>query len=86
MPLYDASPRYRKAADAVLRSILDEGNFGYHDAAMDQRPHGFLAGKAFSFLVQARRMAYKFRYFPVETLYCFPQLVIGGLGRVAGRK
>lgn len=86
MPLYDASSRYRKAADAVLRSILDEGNFGHHDAAMDHRPQGFLAGKAFSFLVQVRRMASKLRHFPVETLYCFPQLVLGGLGRVIGRR
>ncbi len=85
MPLYDASPRYHAAADAVLRSILDEGNFGHHDAAMDQRPKGFLAGKAFSFLVQSRRMARKLRYFPVESLYCFPQLVCGGLSRL-GRK
>ncbi len=86
MPLYDASPRYLKAADAVLRSILDEGNFGHHDAAMDKRPQGFLTGKAFSFLIQTRRMAAKLRYFPIETLYCFPQLVFGGLGRVIGRK
>lgn len=86
MPLYDASPRHLRAADAVLRSILDEGNFGHHDEAMDHRPQGFLAGKAFSFLVQTRRLARKLRYFPVETLYCFPRLVLDGLGRLVGRK
>ncbi len=86
MPLYDASRRQQRAADAVLRSILDEGNFGYHDAALAQRPDGFVAGKAFSFLVQTRRMARKLRYFPVETICSFPQLVLGGLARVIGRQ
>lgn len=85
MPLYDASPRYRRDAERVLRSILDEGNFGYHEAAMAHRPQGFLSGKAFSFLVQTRRMVRKFRVFPVETLYCFPRLVVDGLCRVGKR-
>lgn len=86
MPLFDGAPRYRRVADAVLRNILDEGNFGHHDAAMAYRPSGFVAGKAYSFLVQSRRMARNLCLFPVETLYCFPLLVRDGLSRVMSRQ
>lgn len=84
MPLYDA--RYRREAAMVLRCIFDEGNFGHHDAAMKYRPKGFMAGKAFSFLVQSRRMMWNMRVFPRETLFCFPLMVRGGLERVLRRE
>ena len=84
MPLYD--PRHHRDAAMVLRCIFDEGNFGHHDTAMDHRPDGFLLGKAFSFLVQVRRMVHKFQLFPRETLFCFPILIRDGMGRIVGRK
>ena len=84
MPLYD--PRHHRDAAMVLRCIFDEGNFGHHDEAMRHRPDGFLLGKAFSFLVQVRRMIHKLQLFPRETLFCFPILIRDGLGRIVGRK
>lgn len=84
MPFYDA--RLHRQAARVLRIILDEGNFGYYDEAMNGRPTDFVKGKIYSFFVQTRRMVRKCAVFPREVLYNFPKMVKDGVKRTMGVK
>jgi hypothetical protein len=61
-PFYDS--RYRAKADAVLRCILNEGNFGKYSEHRGRRPHGYFRGKLYNFCLLARRWGSLLRIVP----------------------
>jgi len=84
MPLYDI--RYSKEGETVLKYILQSGNFGYYDERLQNRPDNFYLGKLYSFWGQAQMILRNVWMFPEESLRALPDLIKGGVERVAQKK
>ena len=79
-PFY--SPEYKKKSNRILTYILKEGNFGRALIKSSLRPKGYLAGKAFSFLKNSKRLLPKIWIDPYTISRSYRRCVIIGLSGV----
>lgn len=66
-PFYNPAPGVRNTADAMMRLIMLNGNFGFHNPTRTNRPDGYLAGKLHSFIGTHRRLWQVLPLSPADT-------------------
>ena len=83
MPLYDN--RYHKEATAVLRYILNSGNFGYYDASTKTNSKSYLVQRWKAFTGHLQMKLRNFTMFPEESVYGIPSFLVDGISRAINR-
>ena len=83
MPLYEK--RYHKEATAVLRYILNSGNFGYYDASTKTNSKSYLVQRWKAFTGHLQMKLRNFTMFPEESVYGIPSFLIDGTIRAFNR-
>jgi hypothetical protein len=83
-PFYDVA--FKERAAEVLKMILKDGNFGQYSPVVTERPAGYFAGKAHSFMIMTKRLKELMRVVPNHVPSFYLRYVYTGVMAVAHDK